>query len=195
MNVKNVLVTGRPGVGKTTAVLKAVEELRKRGYTVGGFVTREERVGGRRAGFTMVDLVRGEQAYLARVGEGWPRIGKYVVFVQELERLGVTAILNAIDQADIVVIDEIGPMELLSRKFKQAVLRALESQKPVLATIHYRASEDDFGKAVLRRGDCRVVTVTEANRERAPQDIVKLVLDSLALLRARSGNSLLLEQP
>ena len=180
MKAKNVLVTGRPGVGKTTAVLKAVEELRRSGYAVGGFVTREVRVEGRREGFIMVDLAKGEQAYLARVGEGRPRVGRYVVFIHELERLGVPAILNAIEQADIVVVDEIGPMELLSQKFKRAVLKALESSKPVLATIHYRAGESDFGKAVLGRGDCRVVTVTEANRERAARDIAKLVLEALA---------------
>jgi len=173
---KNVLVTGRPGIGKTTAVIRAVEGLRRVGVRVGGLVTREERVGGVRTGFVMVDVSTGEQAYLARVGEGRPRVGRYVVFVQELERLGVRAVLSATAGADVVVIDEIGPMELKSQAFKEAVLRALDSPKPVIATIHHRAADDPFGRSVLSRGDCHLVTLTESNRDAAPQKIIELVL-------------------
>jgi len=173
---KNVLVTGRPGIGKTTAVMRAAEELRKAGLRVGGFVSREERKGGARTGFVIVDLETSEKAYLARVGDGTPRIGKYVVLVDELERVGVAAIKRALQSAQVVVIDEIGPMELLSQSFKQAVVEALNSAKPVVATIHVRAWKDPFGRSVLSRKDAVLLEVYVSNRAQIPREIVRLVL-------------------
>ncbi|MEM2795263.1 MAG: NTPase, partial [Thermofilaceae archaeon] len=134
---KNLLITGHPGVGKTTAVLKVTEELRKLGIHVGGFISREIRESGVRTGFVVVDLSTGEEAYLARVGKGLPRIGKYVVLVGELERVGVKAIIKALEISDVIVIDEIGPMKLYSPLFRKAVVKALNSSKPVIATIHF----------------------------------------------------------
>lgn len=160
-------------------VLRTVEELRRTGVIVGGFVSREERAGGRRTGFIMMDLATGEQAYLARVGEGRPRVGKYVVLIDELDRLGVRAIRESLSSAEVVVIDEIGPMELLSQAFRQAVLQALNSSKPILATIHYRAEHDRFGRAILSRGDCQLVTVTEGTREHLPERLARLILELL----------------
>ncbi|MEM1689967.1 MAG: nucleoside-triphosphatase, partial [Thermofilaceae archaeon] len=86
MRKVNVLVTGRPGIGKTTLVMRVVEEIRNHGFKVGGFISREERAGGSRIGFILIDLATGEQAYLARVGTGAPRIGKYVVLVDNLKQ-------------------------------------------------------------------------------------------------------------
>ncbi|MEM0042414.1 MAG: NTPase [Thermofilaceae archaeon] len=179
MRKVNVLVTGRPGVGKTTLVMKVVDEVRGLGFKVGGFISREERAGGSRIGFVLIDLATGEQAYLARVGTGTPRIGKYVVFVNNLERLGVKAVIEAVGSADLVVIDEIGPMELLSQAFRRTVLHALDSSKPVLATIHYRAREDPFGRELLSRNDYLMFTVTENNRETLYLQVAKLIRDSL----------------
>lgn len=175
----NVFVTGRPGVGKTTLVMKVLDEVRKHGFRVGGFISREERTGGSRTGFIMIELATGEHAYLARVGAGAPRIGKYVVLIDNLERLGVKAIMSAIASADLVVIDEIGPMELLSQAFKKAVVQALDSPKSVLATIHYRARDDPFGRVVLSRNDYLTFTVTESNREHLYTQVGRLILDAL----------------
>lgn len=175
----NVLVTGRPGVGKTTLVTRVVDKVRGHGFRVSGIISREERVGGSRTGFVLIDLASGEQAYLARVGTGGPRVGKYVVLIDNLERLGVRAIVDAVASADLVVIDEIGPMELLSQAFKKAVAQALDSPKPVLATIHYRARDDPFGRAVLSRHDCQLFTVTESNRESLHLQVSRLLLEAL----------------
>ncbi|MCX8181086.1 MAG: NTPase [Thermofilaceae archaeon] len=175
MREKNILVTGRPGIGKTTAVLRAVHHLRSTGLVIGGFISREERREGTRVGFIMIDLMTGEEAYLARVGEGRPRVGKYVVLVDELDRLGVGAILTALNSADVVIIDEIGPMELLSTSFKRAVRSALDSSKPVIATIHAKAELSAFGKEVLERKDYTLIVVTESNRNDVPHRLVELV--------------------
>ena len=176
---KNVLVTGRPGVGKTTAVARAAEELKKQGLRVGGFISREERKGGVRTGFVIIDLETSEEAYLARVSNGTPRIGKYVVLVDELERVGVTAVKRALRNSQVVVIDEIGPMELLSQRFKEVVMEALNSSKPIVATVHVRAGESPFGRSVLTRRDIALLEVNLSNRALIHREIVRYVLEYL----------------
>ena len=176
---KNVLVTGRPGIGKTTVVLKVADILRARGLVVGGMVSKEVRRGGVRVGFLLRDLLTGDEGYLARVGAGRPRVGKYVVLLDELERVGVGAIERAIRDADVVIIDEIGPMENYSRRFRSAVLEALSSPKPVLATIHVRARRHPFGRQVLSRSDCEVIEVTFSNRNSLPSRIAEKLCQAL----------------
>ncbi len=176
MTAKNVLITGRPGIGKTTAVLKVAEELRRRGFKVGGMVSREERAAGRRVGFVIEDLMTGKTGYLAKVGSGpGPRVGRYTVILSDLESVGVGAIRRAVREADVVVIDEIGPMELYSEEFKRAVLEALNSPKPVLATIHIRANRYPFTQQILSRRDVRLITLTLSNRDRVPREVAEEV--------------------
>jgi len=102
------------------------------------------------------------------------------VNLADLERVGVEAISRALREAQVVVIDEIGPMELLSRKFIDAVFSALDSPKPVLATIHVRAGESEVGRRILSRGDVRLYELTLANRERAPYELARVVANLLS---------------
>ena len=132
-----LLLTGRPGVGKTT-VIKAVAQAL--GEQADGFYTEEIRERGRRQGFRLVEL-RGEQGVLAHVkfkGHGFPRVGRYGVDVSAVDQIGVTAIERAVTQGRTVIIDEIGKMELFSDAFKYAVLAALKSQSLVIATVMAR---------------------------------------------------------
>ena len=180
---KNILVTGRPGIGKTTAVLRAVELLRTRGLKVGGMVSREERSGGVRVGFIVEDLLTGACGYLAKVGPGpGPRVGKYHVVLSDLETVGVGAIRRALSEADVVVIDEIGPMELYSDAFKEAVREALDSPKPVLATIHIRARRYPYTGSILSRPDVAVYTITLSNRDSLPRVLASDVENALRFL-------------
>ncbi len=177
---KNILVTGRPGIGKTTAVAKVVELLSRDGYKVGGFISREVRKGGTRIGFEVVNLKTGEKGWLARVeGRGGPRVGKYTVDLESFETIGVKALERSLIEDDVIVVDEIGPMELFSNEFKNIVWRALESPKPVIATIHWKASRYSFGKSVLSRRDVKVIDLTFANRNRVPFEIYKEVIGKL----------------
>ncbi|AEH24370.1 NTPase [Pyrococcus yayanosii] len=131
-------VSGMPGVGKTTLAKRIAEALREKGYSVGGMITEEVRSGGRRVGFRVVALDTGEVGRLAYVGQGYPRVGKYVVDVEGLERVGVPAIRRAIESADVVIIDEIGAMEFKSNEFVRVLGEALKAEKPLLATVHRR---------------------------------------------------------
>ena len=120
-NKRVCLLTGGPGVGKTTIIKRALERAR---ISAGGFFTEEIRAVGVRQGFRIVTL-DGESATLSHTDIGSPyRVGKYGVDIEALERVGVAAIREAVRQHELVVIDEIGKMELFSSVFKEAVEEA-----------------------------------------------------------------------
>jgi nucleoside-triphosphatase len=132
---KAILLTGRPGSGKTTLIRRVVAELSK---PAGGFYTQEIRVANVRKGFEIVTL-DGKRDILAHVDIGGrARIGKYGVDIAALDRLGVVAIEETVAAGGIVVVDEIGPMEMLSHYFRTAVLEALKSDSMLLGTIAKR---------------------------------------------------------
>ena len=105
-------------------------------------ISREAREGNVRVGFEILDLTNGKHGWLAHVNQkSGPQVGKYHVNLADLENIGATAITQATEKCDVVAIDEIGPMELFSQKFKQAVVQALDSKKPVLAVVHGKAQD------------------------------------------------------
>ncbi len=168
-----VFVTGRPGVGKTTALVRAAERLRARGLEVGGFVTREFREGGARAGFLVLDLGTGEGAILARVGPGEPRVGRYRV-LPEGTRFARDALVRALKAADVVVVDEVGPMELADPALAEAIESALRAKKPVLGSVHARTRHP---LAERIRREARLFEVTRENREAIPDILVARLLE------------------
>ena len=74
------------------------------------------------------------------------------------------AITNAVTSSDVIIIDEIGPMELHSQKFKEAIRKAAESSKVVVGVVHWKAV-DSLVTEVKRRDDAEVHLVTLENRE------------------------------
>jgi len=158
-------VTGSPGIGKTTILLKTVEALEKEGYKLGGMLSREAREKSVRVGFEIIDIETKKHGWLAHVQQpNGPQIGKYRVNLADLESIGASAIRNAVVNAQIVIIDEIGPMELHSSVFKEAVTEALNSGKPVIGVIHERA-KDRLIDSIRKREDTQVIQVTRGNRE------------------------------
>jgi len=176
---RSFFLTGRPGIGKTTVLLKIVKIIEEEGLKVGGIISREVRKGGSRIGFKLIDLNSGREGWLAHVKqpEG-PRVGKYRVCMEDLESIGVEAILNAVEEADIIVIDEVGPMEMFSERFKKAVAKALNSEKIVLGTVHYRI-KDSFAAKVKAKGEVKVIEVTIGNREALSENVVHKILENL----------------
>jgi Predicted nucleotide kinase len=102
-------VTGKPGVGKSTLVMKSLDQL---DCVVGGMLTKDVRVRGKRVGFELRDLRCGALGTLASLEGAGPRLGRYHVNLHDLEEIGAAAIEDAVLRADIVVIDEVGAMEL-----------------------------------------------------------------------------------
>jgi nucleoside-triphosphatase THEP1 len=115
---RKVLLTGRPGSGKTTLVKRVVNELAQ---SAGGFYTEEIRERGQRVGFKLVTL-EGREAVLAHVDFKTPqRVGKYGLDLSALDTIGAEAIRTAVSTRELVVIDEIGPMEIRSAVFCNVV--------------------------------------------------------------------------
>ena len=161
----NLLVTGRPGSGKTTVVERVVASLPRGAAT--GFFTREVRERGVRRGFT-IETLDGLTAVLADVGGDGPRVGRYRVRLDGLEAVGVPALAPR-PGVRFIVVDEIGKMECLSRRFCDAVREALGAPIPVLGTIARQGG--GFIAEVRRRADVRIVEVTPRNRDELPRTI------------------------
>ncbi|MEM2876059.1 MAG: NTPase, partial [Candidatus Bathyarchaeia archaeon] len=148
-----IFVTGKPGVGKSTLIRKVSEKIKERGYSVGGMLTTEIREDGVRVGFSIIDLESGRMGILAHIrqDEG-PRIGKYKVNLNDLDSVGVKSVENAVEKADVVFIDEVGPMELKSRRFFEALMKAVSSSKPLVATVHHSLTESFISNLKLKGG-------------------------------------------
>jgi nucleoside-triphosphatase len=156
-----------------------VKELKKREYEVGGMICREVREGGIRVGFEIMDLSTGQRGWLAHVNqpEG-PRIGKYRVNLTDLEVVGASSILGALQSADILAIDEVGPMELTSKAFSKALVKAVENSKPMVVTINYGLSHSLINN-IKEREDVEILEVTYENRENLHNKIANKINDYL----------------
>lgn len=173
MSKCRVLLTGEPGCGKTTVVRKVCELLAKRGRKLGGVISGELKVDGVRVGFSLEDLLTRERGVLAHIDQGdGPRVGKYKVNLPDLQRVGVAAIERAVTEADIVVVDEIGPMELHSEPFISVVQKALDTAKPIVCTIHKRASHP-LVSSIRSKFAQDIFEVTTSNRDSLPQTLVE----------------------
>jgi nucleoside-triphosphatase len=167
----NVLLTGRPGIGKTTLIKRLIEAS---SLSKGGFYTEEVREKGQRVGFSLITL-DGKRSLLAHLKTKSPyRVGRYGVDIDTFEAIGVESTRKAISTNDIIIIDEIGRMELFSRKFREVVLQALKTGR-VLATI--KRGRGDFIDKIKSRKDVRVLKVNLENRETLSSKLTKIVID------------------
>lgn len=152
------LLTGRPGTGKTSIIKQAVAGMKGK---AGGFYTEEIRSQGVRQGFRLVTL-DGHSAILAHIDIHSPyRVSKYGVDIDSLDRVGVSALRKTAQQCDLVVIDEIGKMELFSTSFREAVLQIIGSGKRVLGTI--MLSPNPWTDAIKHQPQVKLLLVTRAN--------------------------------
>ena len=158
-NTKNILVTGNPGVGKTTLIQKTIARFN---ISAGGFYTSEVRdEKGKRWGFKIVSL-DGEEGIMASVETiSMNRIGKYGVDTEAIDSIGVKAIESALLEKDFVIIDEIGRMELFSKRFQDIVMEALDSPKFVLGTISVR--DTVYKRKNKERQDSKIIKLTRDN--------------------------------
>jgi nucleoside-triphosphatase len=149
-------------------VAKAAEKLADQpGFKIGGIQTAEIREEGLREGFSIRDLATGKTGVLGSARGSGPRVGKYHVNLEDLEKIGANALRSALD-CDLIVIDEVGPMELKSEAFVSAVEAVLESDKPVLAVLH-RSSSHRLAQRM--RKEFEVLMVDEENRDELPEKI------------------------
>ncbi|MEM4164947.1 MAG: NTPase [Nitrososphaerales archaeon] len=173
------LLTGEPGSGKTTAIMKIVNTVRAKGYSIGGVVSLEKRVKGVRMGFDIVDLLSGNRVLLASVEQKMgPRVGKYRVNLKGLSDLAAKALIEAAQRCDLIICDEIGPMEMASPEFRKAVKEAVSSGKPIIGVIH-KHLRDPLADELRASEDVEVVEIDLYNSDEIVSKISKVVLNLL----------------
>ncbi|WP_030259070.1 MULTISPECIES: nucleoside-triphosphatase [Streptomyces] len=169
-----ILLEGRPGTGKTTAIRRLATLLRIR--EAAGFTTQEIRAGGARVGFSLETLA-GRRAVLAHVDlPGPPRVGRYGVDLEVMERLALPALAwiapdptAAPSPRKLVLVDELGRMELAYRPFEDAVRALFAAEVDVVATV--QAQHGPLTDALKHRADIEVLQLTRANRDRLPEQL------------------------
>ena len=160
------LLTGRPGTGKTSIIKQAVADMKGK---AGGFYTQEIRSQGIREGFRLVTL-EGQEATLAHVNIHSPyRVSKYGVDIDGLDRVGVPALYQAVQQCDLVVVDEIGKMELFSANFREAVSQIIDSGKRVLGTI--MLNPNPWADRIKQNPQVHLLEVTRTNYYRVLEEL------------------------
>lgn len=168
--MKNIFIIGKPGCGKTSLIMEILKELN---LDVGGFYTSEIRKRGERLGFKITSL-DGRKGILAHVDIKSPyKVSKYKVNLKDLEEIGVNSILKAQDKNKLIIIDEIGKMELCSEKFKRAVEITLDSKSKVLGTI--KLTPDSFTNKIKQRKDTEILHLTKENREKVKEEIINFL--------------------
>jgi len=167
---RNILLTGRPGVGKTTAIRKIVERLPE--ATTRGFLSYEIRKRGKRVGFA-IETLSGKRGTLAHVdlNTGF-RVSKYHVSVEDIDTIIIPELEDARESNSMIIIDEIAKMELFSILFAPEVRRCLDTGR-VVGTIQQRKSP--FLDEVRQRRDVQVVELTINNRDDIPVQVLSLL--------------------
>ncbi|MGC8935553.1 MAG: NTPase [Thermoproteota archaeon] len=172
-----IFLTGFPRSGKSTVLIKAVELLRTKGLKVGGIATPEIVESKRRVGFYVKDIYSGETEVFASINFKFePRLGKYGVNISAFDRVAIKAIDFAVENCDIVCVDEIGKMEFFSKRFKDKIRSLMLLDKPIVAVLHR-----DFVSQFERYGE--VIEVTPANREKLPEELVNRIVSFLNKLQ------------
>ncbi|XP_021301008.1 uncharacterized protein LOC110429343 isoform X1 [Herrania umbratica] len=184
---KCFLLTGPPGVGKTTLIMRIFESLKlsNPNLKLQGFYTQEIRQGGERIGFEVFTL-DGRRGQLACTvipspeAHRLPRVGKYKVDVASFESVALPE-LKIREDTDLFIIDEVGKMELYSSYFFPAILKILQSNIPLLATVPI----SNFGKdipAVARLKNhpgAIIFTLDQCNRDAMQEQIYSQLVDVL----------------
>lgn len=176
-----------PSVGKTATLIKIVEKLEEDEFRVGGMITKSvyDPKTGRKVGFQIVDWATKAEGLFAHVDfdtkfKAETEDGVFCVDVDVLEKIGVAAIENAMrtDDIDIIIIDEVGKMEMHSDRFCKIVTDCLDAPKPVIMTLH-KKSRNPLLQDIRRRDDVRILEVTPVNKNLLPYKIEKILKDRL----------------
>jgi len=180
-DIPKIGITGMPNVGKTQTLVKVMEFLKNGGYNIEGMITEPLIKKKKRVGFYVKDWQTGEKEVFAHIDfDSKDKVGDYGVDLNALEKIGVPAIEKAIadTDVDIIIIDEIGKMEMLSERFCEVVIEALDSGKPIVVTLH-KKSRTPLLQDVRRRDDIRILEVTPVNRNLLPYKLEKIMKEKL----------------
>jgi len=159
LKIENILITGQPGVGKTTLMKKLAEDLRD--LRPVGFYTAEIREEGMRKGFELISL-SGQEGILAHIDIRSPyRVSRYRVDIRSFEDF-LDSITFLDPATNLIIIDEIGKMECFSDKFRKLIKKILDSDKLLVATISQKGA--GLIEEIKKRPDVRLFEMIQSNR-------------------------------
>ena len=168
-------ITGLPGSGKTQTLMRIIQLLEQEGIKVGGMVTEPIIERQRRTGFKITNWRTKESAVFAHESlKSRVRSGRYGVSLEALEDVGTRALADARENADVVVIDEVGKMEVESDAFTQSVTETLDANKSIVMTLH-KKSRNPLLQDIRRRDELRLLEVTPVNKNLLAFKIVRLI--------------------
>ncbi len=173
--MKNLLITGKPGIGKTTFIEKLANRLPKDIYQ--GFYTEEIREKGRRVGFKIATF-EGKEQTLAHVDlSSHYRVGKYFVDVDSIDNILDYIINGNKTKPQIFLVDEIGKMESFSEKFRAWIESLLSGSIPLVATIALGGNQ--WINSLKNYPDTEVFTLTLENRNSFFKQLYKIINDQI----------------
>jgi nucleoside-triphosphatase len=159
-------------------VSRVVLKLKSAGVIVGGCSTAEKKAKGARVGFEVLNLTDGTRGELASLTSSLgPRVGRYRVNLADLSAIGAAGLSKAAASSEVIVIDEVGPMELVSPEFRRGVRACLDSGRPILAVVHERLEDDLLTE--LRERARETIIITVENRDQAVDGLAGSLLEAV----------------
>jgi nucleoside-triphosphatase len=174
--VPKIGITGLPNAGKTETLIRIVKKLEDDGYRVGGMLTKPIEKDGKQA-ILIRDWRSNKEVLFADTESNIGcRVGEYNIDTKQLDSVGTKAIEDAVhdEETDIVIVDEVGKMEMLSERFCDVVKEALDSGKMLILTLH-KKSRNSLLQDIRRRDDVRLLEVTPINKNLLPYKIEKIL--------------------
>ncbi|MFO7792503.1 MAG: NTPase [Candidatus Saliniplasma sp.] len=172
-------ISGVIGIGKTDTLKRIISMLSEEGVTVGGMITEPILEDNRQMGFQVMNWKTKEKAVFAHLNlDSKIDIKGYGVDIDALNQVGVRAVENAIRNDDLILVDEIGKMEVESEEFNKIVKIALDVNKPMILTFN-KKSRNPLLQDVRRRDDVRMLELTDVNRDLLPYKVVDLFKEEM----------------
>ena len=176
-----VAISGQPGTGKTKTVLRIAKMIEDK-FKIGGFTTNPIREDGEITGFNLKDFTTGEEELSASVL--WdvkpkipgmnPESRPLGIRLDAVNRIATSSVEKAIEESDLILVDEVGKLVSESKEFSAVLKEALKCGKPMLITMHKR-SRNPLLQSIRKRDDLRTLEVTPINSAILPSKAVNIL--------------------
>lgn len=172
-------ISGVLGLGKTESLKNIIDMLSEEGISVGGMLTEPIMEDNRQVGFQVMNWQTKEKAVFAHLDlNSSIQVKGYNVDLDALNQVGVRAIEEAVEKEDLILVDEIGKIEVKSDEFNRVVKGALDVKKPMIITFN-KKSRNSLLQDLRRRDDVRILELTDVNRDYLPFKVVDLLKEEV----------------
>jgi nucleoside-triphosphatase len=172
--MKNILITGLPGVGKTELLKKLsviFKEFNPAGFFTSAIIENGERVG------LEIENLNGDIMTLAHINmKSKHSVGKFKIDIKGFEDF-LQQIMLKEKKTGLYFIDEICKAECESKKFSKLIVELLNSDKPLIATIPDKGT--GLISEIKKRDDVRLFELTPHNQEQKLKELTMIIRDLL----------------